>query len=160
MSKSRRRWHGEPGTSQRSTAYQPGGFQFGPLSRLIGRLLAEIEPERSPILAPEVARAFSHYSWPGNVRQLANVLRTAVALLSERERRIGWEHLPEDLLAELHRRSTGDGRPVASESLQALADQTIARTLAATHGNVAAASRRLGISRTTLYRRLGRMAKR
>lgn len=130
------------------------------LSRLIGRLLAEIEPERSPILAPEVARAFSHYSWPGNVRQLANVLRTACALLPGQEQCIGWEHLPEDLMAELRHRAAGGHRSAAPESLQALADQTIARTLAATHGNVAAASRRLGISRTTLYRRMGRMAKR
>ncbi|PKO83157.1 MAG: sigma-54-dependent Fis family transcriptional regulator [Betaproteobacteria bacterium HGW-Betaproteobacteria-11] len=128
--------------------------------RLIAMLLAEIEPGHALGLAPEVTKAFVGHAWPGNLRQLANALRTAAALLAEREQRIGWEHLPEDLVAELRLGSTGDARPAAPESLQALAEQTIAATLAATHGNVAAASRRLGISRTTLYRRLGQLGKR
>lgn len=128
--------------------------------RLIAALLETIEPGRGVAPTPALLKVFIAHTWPGNLRQLSNALRTACALLAPGERRIDWEHLPEDLVTELRHRPAGTPRPAPLESLQALADQTIARTLEAAEGNVAEASRRLGISRNTLYRRMRQMAKR
>lgn len=124
---------------------------------LIAALLDEIEPGREISLTPALTKAFASHAWPGNLRQLSNALRTACAMLSERERRIDWQHLPEDLADELRQPATGSPPATAPESLQALGDQSILRTLEATQGNVAEAARRLGISRNTLYRRMRRL---
>lgn len=124
--------------------------------RLVEMLLTEFEPRRKLRLAPDLARSLAAHSWPGNLRQLANVLRTACAMLADDERCLDWEHLPEDLLAELQQ-SAADPAPVpALENLHALTDQAMLRTVEAVHGNMAEAARRLGISRNTLYRRLQR----
>ncbi|HMX13795.1 MAG TPA: sigma-54-dependent Fis family transcriptional regulator, partial [Thauera aminoaromatica] len=48
-------------------------------------------------IGDEVMRFVERHGWPGNVRQLQNVIRVAVALLDEGEREIRPEHLPEDL---------------------------------------------------------------
>ena len=41
------------------------------------------------------------YKRQGNLRQLANVLRTACAMLAEGEDTLGWEHMPDDLVQAL-----------------------------------------------------------
>jgi len=68
---------------------------------LTQRLLDEISPDQPLTLSPDVARALSGHHWPGNLRQLANALRTAAALLDTHEHCIEWSHLPEDLTEEL-----------------------------------------------------------
>jgi transcriptional regulator of acetoin/glycerol metabolism len=126
---------------------------------LILRMLADIAPGRNVSLETEVAAAFASYPWPGNLRQLYNVLRTACALLDDDEGRINWRHLADDLVHELlHSRS---GCPTeqepslpATDNLQALSGAAMTRAIAASHGNMSEAARRLGISRNTLYRRL------
>jgi transcriptional regulator with PAS, ATPase and Fis domain len=47
------------------------------LEELVARLLHAGAPER---VDDEIMALFSRYRWPGNVRQLANVVRTAVAM--------------------------------------------------------------------------------
>ncbi|MDA8259116.1 MAG: sigma-54-dependent Fis family transcriptional regulator [Betaproteobacteria bacterium] len=128
-------------------------------NRLVASLLDEFEPARKAILAPSVAKAFSSYHWPGNLRQLANALRTACAMLGDRETRIDWEHLPDDLVADLKQRLAGITSTAQTDNLHSQADQTILRTVEAVQGNIAEAARRLGISRNTLYRRLQRMGR-
>ena len=51
-------------------------------------------------LAPDVLALFHRYHWPGNFRQLHNVLRTAVALVGN-EGMILSHHLPDDFLDEM-----------------------------------------------------------
>ena len=124
---------------------------------LVAALLAELAPDRSLVLAPAVAQAFSTYRWPGNLRQLANALRTACALLGDDETCIDGSHLPDDLLDALH-----ESPPLATPApdahkLQALTEQAIHRAVATANGNMAEAARRLGISRNTLYRHWRRM---
>ncbi len=52
-------------------------------------------------VAPSVMTLMQRYAWPGNIRQLEQALRVAVAMLEPWEREIQVEHLPEDLQAEL-----------------------------------------------------------
>lgn len=131
----------------------------GDFNRLVASLLDEFEPGRRIVLAPSVAKAFASHTWPGNLRQLANALRTACAMLGDRETRIDWDHLPDDLVAELKQRLAGSHSAAQTDNLHSQADQTILRTIEAVQGNMAEAARRLGISRNTLYRRMHRMGR-
>lgn len=128
-------------------------------NRLVASLLDGFEPGRNVVLAPSVAKAFSTHHWPGNLRQLSNVLRTACAMLGDRESRIEWEHLPEDLVDDIQQRTSGIAAPSQPENLQTQAEQTILKTIEAARGNMAEAARRLGISRNTLYRKLQRLGR-
>jgi len=123
---------------------------------LVARLLEELAPGRGIGVEPDVATAFSEYAWPGNLRQLNNALRAAIALLDDGETRIGWGHLPDDLAEELRWRvppaPTGAGEE--TENLRELSQATIERAIALSRGNMSEAARRLGISRNTLYRRM------
>jgi transcriptional regulator of acetoin/glycerol metabolism len=75
---------------------------------LVTRLLDELTGRRDIALDASLATAFAEHSWPGNLRQLANALRTACALLDEGETLIGWQHLPDDLKEELSRPAPRD----------------------------------------------------
>jgi transcriptional regulator of acetoin/glycerol metabolism len=123
---------------------------------LVAGLLEELAPDRGISLDPAVATAFAEYSWPGNLRQLNNALRAAIALLDEGETRIGWNHLPDDLAEELRWRVTPTpvGAGEETENLRELSQATMERAIALSRGNMSEAARRLGISRNTLYRRL------
>jgi len=122
---------------------------------VVARLLEELAPSRGVSLDPAVATAFAEYAWPGNLRQLSNALRAACALLDEGETHIGWNHLPDDLAEELRWQApTPTAASDSTENLHELSKATIARAIAASHGNMSEAARRLGISRNTLYRRL------
>ena len=107
--------------------------------------------------------AFARLRWPGNVRQLANVVRTAVALLEDGEDTLTLGQLGDDLRDALDATARPASRPaaapVAGGDLRELADARIRETLAAVEGNVSEAARRLGVSRNTLYRRLRRTDK-
>ena len=91
------------------------------------------------------------------MRQLANVLRTAVALLDDGECAVTSMQLADDVTE-----APGVGTEPMDASLgtdlRQLAENRIRETLAAAHGNVSEAARRLGVSRNTLYRRLQRSA--
>jgi transcriptional regulator of acetoin/glycerol metabolism len=123
---------------------------------VVARLFEELAPNRGISLEPAVATAFAEYPWPGNLRQLANALRAACALLDDGETRIGWQHLPDDLAEELRwpvspsQSTAGE----ATENLRELSQATITRAIALSRGNMSEAARRLGISRNTLYRRM------
>ncbi len=130
----------------------------GDFQAIATRLIEAEAPGRGIALDAEMATAFHHHDWPGNVRQLANVLRTACALLDDNEVRIGWRHLPDDLAEELRRPSLPPASPPGeeAENLRDLSVAAMARVVSASRGNMSEAARRLGISRNTLYRRLRR----
>lgn len=124
---------------------------------LVSRLIEEAAPGRGIILDADVAAAFADYRWPGNLRQLANSLRTACALLDDGETHIAWRHLSDDLVEDLRSlgaRESASGRMVSTQNLRALSDSIIGHAVSSSGGNMSEAARRLGISRNTLYRRL------
>lgn len=106
-------------------------------------------------LGDDARTALADYDWPGNLRQLVACLRT-VAALSEADATVGADGLP----AYLRRvPAMGPAAPAAAMppgDLQALNRQAMLAAVEACHGNVVQAARRLGISRSTLYRKLGR----
>jgi transcriptional regulator of acetoin/glycerol metabolism len=95
-------------------------------------------------IAKEAHAALRAYRWPGNVRQLQNVLRRAHSLRPHGQ--IDIESLPPDLVL------------AAAEPRFGLIDEiegeAILRTLQSTGGNVSRAATVMGLSRATVYRRL------
>ncbi|CAD6515904.1 sigma-54-dependent Fis family transcriptional regulator [Paraburkholderia metrosideri] len=149
------------------------------LAALVTRILAmQSDGERLPTrVSDEVLERFERCRWPGNLRQLANVLRTA-SIMAEGAEQIEVEDLPDDFLqdcmgvdaaaapaaASSNQDEDCAGRPVASAQKNTSARmedwQTtlIAQTLARLDGNVSAAARELGLARNTVYRYLRRAA--
>lgn len=131
-------------------------------ARMLDGLSRELGDGQALHIAPDLVAALATHRWPGNLRQLHNLLRTAVALLEPHEDEIGWQHLPDDVLGALQAQASPPSSPSGTKtatdagatSLQALSQQAIAQALAQHQGNVSAAARQLGISRQTLYRRL------
>ena len=131
---------------------------------LLRRLLSDLATEQGlPVdveVAPDLLARLAAYSWPGNLRQLASVLRTACAMLVEGEDTLRWEHMPDDLVQALEVAPLAFGHPPdtptapAALSLQQLSTAAIDQALQAARGNMSQAARQLGISRQTLYRKL------
>jgi transcriptional regulator of acetoin/glycerol metabolism len=132
------------------------------IERILVRLRStEPDSERIPArVSADVLEWFARCRWPGNLRQLANVLRTA-GIMAEGANEIGVEHLPDDFLHDCepeHRAAShaapaldtlDPSRPARMEELQAtLIEQTLARN----GGNISAAARELGLARNTVYR--------
>jgi transcriptional regulator of acetoin/glycerol metabolism len=124
------------------------------LAPLIERELRALAPERELALAPDLLAAFRAYRWPGNLRQLANVLRTACALLEPHETVIGWEHLCDDIAQALRAPAASAGEDESALDLRSLSRVAVDRAVTESDGNLSEAARRLGISRNTLYRKL------
>jgi len=106
---------------------------------------------RKPVtkIHADAMRGLLAYSWPGNVRELAHATERAV-LLAE-----GDTVRPSDL----NLRPPGDGGgPARLEdlSLEEVERVLIQKAIARFDGNVSAAAKALGLSRSALYRRLQR----
>jgi two-component system response regulator AtoC len=109
----------------------------------------------------EAEALLERYDYPGNVRELENAIEHAVAV-SEGDR-IHPEDLPPIMgrPRQLPMRGTADAgerpadrNPRDSWSLADVEREHIQRVLAVHHGNATAAARQLGISRTTMWRKL------
>ncbi len=102
-------------------------------------------------LSDEVMDIFTHYDWPGNVRQLKNIVERAVVLT--RGERITMQELPNDLLVHCQK-----GKTVSTvKPLKDLELQAINEALLLCNGNKSKAARKLGISRKTFYKRLSEL---
>ena len=95
------------------------------------------------------------YSWPGNVRQLQNVLERLAIL---HPGAVVSEEAFQEALAALDPAEKKRPSPEAGgETLAEAEEEHIRKVLAATHGNKTRAAELLGIERKTLYRKLERM---
>nr|WP_255428070.1 sigma-54-dependent Fis family transcriptional regulator [Ramlibacter cellulosilyticus] len=120
---------------------------------VIVQKILRAETEGRPLaLHEEVAALLQAYRWPGNIRQLANVLRTA-AVMAGGERTITREHLSDDFLEDAQR-ALPETAASSRGTLEDLQLATIRRALEEAGGNISVAAKKLGISRNTIYRRL------
>ncbi|QIE28194.1 Acetoin dehydrogenase operon transcriptional activator AcoR (plasmid) [Caballeronia sp. SBC1] len=103
-------------------------------------------------LNPEVMAVLRAYSWPGNVREMRNIIENL--LLTSREEEVGLDELPAELLAETATVTATEPALLQSTSLEETERAAIARAVYGAHGNLAQAARSLGVSRSTLYRKL------
>ncbi len=105
-------------------------------------------------LSAEAESRLAAYDWPGNFRQLVSTLR-AVRALAEPNRPVDAAALTADMLrsVEIPAAKTESSREVERPLAETTRDAMRA-ALEASDGNVSRAARRLGIDRSTLYRRL------
>jgi transcriptional regulator with PAS, ATPase and Fis domain len=92
--------------------------------------------------------ALLHYPWPGNIRELRNVIEHAFVVGEGPVVEIG------DLTPELRSEPPPDEEPRGDQSLHQMERERIVAALAKHHGRKAAAAAELGISRSTLWRKL------
>ena len=113
---------------------------------------------------PAAGDLLEEYPWPGNIRELRNVLERTMILSAQGE--IDATHLPEEIRDQhvekhaLEAFSEDDISPTGDQflSLHALEDNYIEQVLAATGNNKTQAARILGIHPTSLLRRLKKKA--
>ncbi len=101
-------------------------------------------------ISPNVMAILMNYDFPGNVRELENIIERGVALSNSSA--IELAHLPEDLRALNVRtfRRKDDGLPTLEEQEIAY----IKWVLRETGGNKTMAAQALGIDRVSLWRKL------
>jgi sigma-54 dependent transcriptional regulator, acetoin dehydrogenase operon transcriptional activator AcoR len=137
----------------------------GDKADLIRTLLREENAGQDCIKIDEDAfRKLMEYSWPGNIRQLRNALRTASALC--RDGIIRASNLPQEILDTETRplpptavQGAGDAASVAAESSPSAALReaecaALLRELERMRWNISRTAQTLGISRNTLYRKI------
>ena len=137
---------------------------------LCGYFLTKFKDELNKNIArisPEAMNILNAYRWPGNVRQLQNVILQS--MLMSQTGTIEVEHLPQEIRnanqgAARNPEKTAEGNPGASVegwqadpnriSLDEGEKQILLSALKMTNWNISEASSLLGISRTTFYRKL------
>jgi sigma-54 dependent transcriptional regulator, acetoin dehydrogenase operon transcriptional activator AcoR len=143
-------------------------------------LISRFLQEEAGSIDPEALHCLTHYSWPGNIRELRNVIRSAFAICDDNVIRL--DDLPAELRAshrkpsvenaatspddthvarqthglarQTHgpaRQTNGPANPLAQAEREALL-----KVIRSNHGNLCHSAAQLGISRNALYRRLKR----
>lgn len=105
------------------------------------------DADAPPQLDNKVVQHLLQHPWPGNLRQLASTLQVALALAGQQP--VALEHLPDSFFSELPASQTVESSPPCVSD-----EHDLNLRLQALKGNVSALARDLGISRTTLYKRL------
>lgn len=115
--------------------------------RIVHEVLAEMGAglvPTGPPITDEALRLLRTYDWPGNVRQLQNVLRRALA--EHPKSTLGMKSLPAEIVS-----GAAGGHRGRIEQLET---EAIMNALRMTGGNVTRAAEHVGLSRATVYRRL------
>ncbi len=122
-----------------------------PLINTFLKHLARMNNKKITAIHPEAVAQLLRYSWPGNIRELKNIIERMVVLSLDSE--IELANVPEDI------RSTDAGisKKLADSNTHSLSDVEkvcIQETLGNSQGNKSLAAKKLGISRRTLYRKI------
>jgi transcriptional regulator of acetoin/glycerol metabolism len=107
----------------------------------------------------EAVECLSSHAWPGNFRELRSVLTRALLAGGRRRLQAGdfAGLLPGGTADKLPVGPAQSPRPESPSTLQQVAADAVRREFERTSGSVSQTSRNLGISRTTVYRHLGRV---
>lgn len=128
----------------RSVQVPPLRHRIDDLSPIVDQVLRRLtNGRRRTTVSSAAMRAMARYSWPGNVRQLEEALRTALA-----KRPVG-EIQPEDLPGYCYQSS---GRVLTA--IESVERDAIVTALQDAGGNRVQAAANLGIARSSLYRKL------
>ncbi|WP_419888220.1 sigma-54 interaction domain-containing protein [Neobacillus niacini] len=128
---------------------------------LLAKTLVEVAANRtnrqSPTLSIETMKILESYSWPGNIRELENVIERAILIAHEV---IEPEHLPNYLLNALVK--SDKRKPLQSiiyknvKTINEMEKELIRNTLDHVYWNKSQAARKLGISRSNLYEKIAK----
>jgi len=128
-----------------------------PLADLFLARCQKLLGRRQLTLSHQVQSAFTDYRWPGNLRELKNVVeRAALASVADE---ITGEAIPLRIM-----RPSGTGKDLVARphgglrvTLRAAEKEVLLKTLAYTHWNVTQAAKRLGLPRRTVIYRMSKL---
>ena len=103
-----------------------------------------------PEVSPEAMAKLMGYRWPGNARQLENVILRANALGAQEV--LALEDLPAEIVQQTRSSEITDG----NYNLKAIEKKTIRQALLKADGNRAEAAKLLGVNTTTVYRKMAK----
>ena len=140
---------------------------------LVRFFMQRVEPDGEHLLTEEATKFLMSLAWPGNIRQLANVtermllladreeidLRTAQFAFADEDEDARDEDTAESAHAEIHETLPPAKTVLTTPNLHVLEEDTMRRVLAEEGGNMARAAKRLGIHRSTLWRKLKQATK-
>jgi transcriptional regulator with PAS, ATPase and Fis domain len=131
--------------------------RFEDLKLLIVTLLKRINPHSEITISEQVLDCLGNYSFPGNIRELRNILERASILMD------GNTILPEHLPAECTCSTRATSHPFDSTTsiltLEQAEQRYLQNVLAQFKGDKKELANKLGVSERTLYRKLQEMAK-
>ncbi|MEM1409207.1 MAG: helix-turn-helix domain-containing protein, partial [Pseudomonadota bacterium] len=116
--------------------------------------------DRKPSLSPEAVAALQAYHWPGNVRQLRNVLESTLIMAGKLDgQAIGMEHLPDEIVG------AGPNLPAGPEMEQIIAlplrdarerfeREYLIAQIGRFGGNISRTAGFVGMERSALHRKL------
>jgi two-component system, NtrC family, response regulator AtoC len=131
-----------------------------PLVNAFLKQFAEENNRPVPEITPEAMEALLRYDWPGNVRQLRNIIEGCVVMTAGPK--IGLRNIPVEI------REASDGGGALSSTafiptkgshynIKQTEYKLILQALEETGGNVTQAAKKLGISRRTLHRKINEL---
>lgn len=106
-----------------------------------------VRERKTLIVSDDVMKVFQGYQWPGNVRQLKNIIERAVVLV--KGKMITLKELPDEFIS-----MQGQTENFSKKTLKDMEIQAIKDALRECKGNKSKAARALGISRKAFYKRL------
>ena len=140
------------------------GEDINLIAETVLRRFAREEGREFQRISPEVRRIFSNYPWPGNVRQLLNIIRNVVVLNDGTH--VLPEMLPTEIMGQATELENADGQTSLSRQekdcdVSQFVGQTLAQferafveaTISECNGSVPEAARMLDVSPSTLYRK-------
>jgi transcriptional regulator with PAS, ATPase and Fis domain len=130
----------------------------GLVNRFVNRFAGELN-KPPPQVTAEAFQRLMDYDWPGNIRELQNVIEYGVVLAHDGH--ITEKELPKELLIPPILRNAADSAALSSRGAESLnlevrEKEAVLAALARSYGNKKKAAQLLGIHRPTLYSKLKR----
>ena len=109
----------------------------------------------TPDVPEEFEEVLCEYSWPGNIRELRNIIERTVSLSPDKQLRT--DYLPSHLTA-VQEPEPGYAAALSARSepvtVSELEKEALIARLRATNGNISRTAKELGVARTTIYRKI------
>ncbi|MFH1799514.1 MAG: sigma-54 dependent transcriptional regulator [Candidatus Omnitrophota bacterium] len=127
---------------------------IAPLVHAFIRQYAELNAKKIRGIEKDALAALEQYDWPGNIRELKNIVERMIVLSSSDM--LTLDQVPEDI-RQGRPPAAGAGCKAPLQGISKIEDaerELIQKALQETRGNKSTAAEKLGISRRTLYRKL------
>lgn len=128
---------------------------IGPISSALIDKLNDEMGLKAPYLGEEIISKLKEYDWPGNVRELSNALEYAMNMAGGKA--IKWENFGEFLINRISADqvvTSAHANNTIRTAKYSLEKNMIVEALYETNNNKSAAAKKLGISRTLLYKKI------